>query len=111
MTVQIGMIPIILRDEMAADYWGTLLKIAEIGCQGIESGQVEVDLSEASGELAAEWFNPETGKNVLGETVRGSMADVFRSLPMARHAVFDKAGNLKELSRLLQTRRDMSCEF
>ena len=65
MTVQIGMIPIILRDEMAADYWGTLLKIAEIGWQGIESGQVEVDLSEASGELAAEWFNPETGKNVL----------------------------------------------
>ena len=51
MTVQIGMIPIILRDEMAADYWRTLLKIAEIGCQGIESGQVEVDLSEASGEL------------------------------------------------------------
>ena len=37
MTVQIGMIPIILRDEMAADYWGTLLKIAEIGYQGIES--------------------------------------------------------------------------
>ena len=31
MTMQIGMIPIILRDEMAADYWGTLLKIAEIG--------------------------------------------------------------------------------
>ena len=95
MTVQIGMIPIILRDEMAADYWGTLLKIAEIGYQGIESGQIEVDLSEVSGELAAEWFNPETGKNVLGETVRGSMADVSRSLPMARHAVFDKAGNLK----------------
>ena len=38
-----------------------------------------MDLSEASGELAAEWFNPETGKNVLGEMVRGSMADVFRS--------------------------------
>ena len=110
MTVQIGMIPIILRDEMAADYWGTLLKIAEIGCQGIESGQVEVDLSEASGELAAEWFNPETGKNVLSETVRGNRT-CFRSLPMARHAVFDKAGNLKGLSRLSQTRRDMSCEF
>ena len=57
MTVQIGMIPIILRDEMAADYWGTLLKIAEIGYQGIESGQVEGDLSEASGELAAEWLS------------------------------------------------------
>jgi hypothetical protein len=78
------MIPIILRDEMAADYWGTLLKIAEIGCQGIESGQVEVDLSEASGELAAEWFNPETGKNVLSEMVRGSRTF---SAPFQWHAM------------------------
>ena len=86
MTVQIGMIPIILRDEMAADYWGTLLKIAEIGYQGNESGQIEVDLSEVSGELAAEWFNPETGKNVLSETVRGSKWWTF-SAPFQWHAM------------------------
>lgn len=40
-------------------------------------GQVRVDLSAASGEMAVEWFNPANGETVQGEPVTGGVSQTF----------------------------------
>ena len=44
-----ALVPLLLRDEVAADYWGTIEKLAQMGFQGIEGAgpAAEGDLDEA----------------------------------------------------------------
>ncbi|MEE2657612.1 MAG: sugar phosphate isomerase/epimerase [Candidatus Latescibacterota bacterium] len=47
--MKFGIVPLLLRDEVAADYWGTIEKLAQMGFQGIEGAgpAAEGDLDEA----------------------------------------------------------------
>jgi len=38
MKAKIGLIPLLIREEIQADLWGTLEKVAEVGYQGLEGG-------------------------------------------------------------------------
>lgn len=52
MAVQVGIIPILLREETTKNFWGTVEKLAEIGYRGIESGQVlQGDVAENKKKL------------------------------------------------------------
>ncbi len=59
MKANIGLIPLLLHDEIQEDLWGTLEKIAEIGYQGIEGGSVLVgNVEENRNRLASLGLQP-----------------------------------------------------
>lgn len=43
------------------------------------TGSIVLDLSSAKGELNVEWFNPETGKRIIGNTAQGGIIRSFNA--------------------------------
>ena len=78
------------RTVPRADLASTQYCLAQAGVDYLvylpDGGKVEVDLSDASGNFAVEWLNPETGEAMAGETVSGGQRREF-STPFAGDAV------------------------